>query len=138
MGLLDWMKGGKKTLPSTAPIERGGILDFEAPRPGIEDDFRLFATDEEAKAAIRKACRCIDYMIDGIRFSRLETRDEKYEYEIYKSPSRQTALRFLRSVPSHRIPTLYYVIVETPTGNIGRDIRGLFDESKGEEISASE
>jgi predicted Zn-ribbon and HTH transcriptional regulator len=47
-------------------------------------------------------------------------------YEIYKAPSKSVALEFLKMKPVTK--SLYYVIVETPEGNWGKDIDGIYQE----------
>jgi hypothetical protein len=47
-------------------------------------------------------------------------------YEIYKAPSKSVALEYLKTKPVTK--PLYYVIVETPEGNWGKDIDGIYQE----------
>lgn len=47
-------------------------------------------------------------------------------YEIYKAPSKSVALEYLKTKPVTK--SLYYVIVETPEGNWGKDIDGIYQE----------
>ena len=48
-------------------------------------------------------------------------------YEVYSAPNRVAAEAFLKSHPVNK--RLYYIVVETPDGNFGRDIDGCFRES---------
>ncbi|MFJ8827801.1 hypothetical protein ACIREE_39475 [Streptomyces sp. NPDC102467] len=50
-------------------------------------------------------------------------------YHIYRGPDREQALAFLRSTPVAE--PLIYLVVETPQGNVGRDLVCLFDERSG-------
>jgi hypothetical protein len=47
-------------------------------------------------------------------------------YEIYKAPSKSVALEFLKTKSVTK--QLYYVIVETPEGNWGKDKDGIYKE----------
>ncbi len=47
-------------------------------------------------------------------------------YEVYSAPSRAAAEDFLKKHPVNK--RLYYIVVETPEGNFGRDIDGCFRE----------
>jgi len=47
-------------------------------------------------------------------------------YEVYSGPDAETAKEFLKSKPVTE--SLYYVIVETPEGNYGRDKDGIYKE----------
>jgi hypothetical protein len=53
-------------------------------------------------------------------------------YEVYRCASEAEALAFLRrrDVPQER----YYLIVETPVRNLGRDLIGIFDEDTSAQI----
>lgn len=53
-------------------------------------------------------------------------------YHVYRGPSLQAALKFLRETPVK--DELIYNIVETPEGNIGRDMICIFAESDGKQI----
>jgi hypothetical protein len=47
-------------------------------------------------------------------------------YEVYKAASKESALEFLKEKTVKK--QLYYVIVETPEGNWGKDIDGIYQE----------
>lgn len=47
-------------------------------------------------------------------------------YEIYKANSKSVALEFLKNKTVAK--SLYYIIVETPEGNWGKDIDGIYQE----------
>ena len=47
-------------------------------------------------------------------------------YRIHRGPDAETAKAFLAQHPVHK--PLYYIIVETPEGNYGRDIDGIYRE----------
>ncbi len=57
-------------------------------------------------------------------------------YEVYRCASEADALAFLRrrDVPEEK----YYLIVETPQRNLGRDLIGIFDEKSEEQIEFPE
>ena len=54
------------------------------------------------------------------------------QYEVYKGPSRDAAINFLRSktIKEKR----QYIIVETPSGNFGKDLVMIFNEQTQEMI----
>ncbi len=47
-------------------------------------------------------------------------------YEVYRGPDRASAIAFLKTKPVDR--KLYYIVVDTPDGSIGRDINGFYQE----------
>lgn len=47
-------------------------------------------------------------------------------YEIYRGASRAAATEFLQAHPVNK--PLYYIVVETPEGNFGRDKDGIYQE----------
>lgn len=47
-------------------------------------------------------------------------------YRIHKGPDAISAKAFLQENPVNR--ALYYIVVETPEGNYGRDIDGIYKE----------
>jgi zinc-ribbon domain len=49
-----------------------------------------------------------------------------YKYHIYRGPGKEAALAYLKALPLPK--KLEYHIVETPDGNFGRDVAGMFDE----------
>ena len=51
----------------------------------------------------------------------------KFTYRIYKGPDAETAKAFLAEQPPIT-KNYYYLIVETPEGNYGRDISGIYKE----------
>jgi hypothetical protein len=57
-------------------------------------------------------------------------------YEVYRCATEAEALAFLRrrDVPEEK----YYLIVETPMRNLGRDLIGIFDEKTQEQIEFPE
>ncbi len=56
----------------------------------------------------------------------LGTQIVTFTYEIYKGPDAATAKDFLSKKPVNK--QHYYIIVETPEGNYGRDIDGIYKE----------
>lgn len=53
-------------------------------------------------------------------------------YHVYRGPNLKAALKFLRETPVK--DELIYNIVETPEGNVGRDLICIFRESDGKQI----
>lgn len=47
-------------------------------------------------------------------------------YEVYTGPDKASASAFLKTKPVTR--KFYYIVVETPEGNFGRDINGFYQE----------
>jgi len=109
-----------------APIER--VSGDYRPQTASTAKQKVFATRRELDDHVRKVCKFVDYMIDGVRLVGLDTKTSGYVYEVYQSDSLDTAMRFLEDIPQDQIPELYYVIVETPVGNVGKDVNGMFDE----------
>jgi len=56
----------------------------------------------------------------------------QFDYEVYRGPSKRAALAFLRHKSVFQ--RNFYIIVETPEGNYGRDIDGVFDERTGDPV----
>jgi hypothetical protein len=77
------------------------------------------------------------YLIDGIvrETVSIDRKDDGKVYEIWQGNEMETAIAFLRSIPTKAFRHLYYVIVETPSGNAGKDCDGMFDETTGRSIS---
>ncbi len=84
-----------------------------------------------SQAAMAKDLKAHAYLINGVDLKGVKRTVRGCTYEVYGSRSRGTALDFLRRIPSNAIPPLYYVIVETPSGSVGKDANGLFDEDTG-------
>lgn len=64
----------------------------------------------------------------GIQFVGTE-RQPDATYYVYRARSRSSALEFLRARPVKE--QLVYTIVETPEGNLGRDLICIFEEATG-------
>ena len=47
-------------------------------------------------------------------------------YRTYRGPSKAAAMAFLQANPVNK--PLYYIVVETPEGDFGRDISGIYEE----------
>lgn len=77
---------------------------------------------------IFKAKRNMLKPFSGITFNGIEKK-RGYTYEVYTAPTKQIALGFLQGVQVTK--GLYYVIIETPTINIGKDKYLTFDEKTG-------
>lgn len=50
----------------------------------------------------------------------------KFTYEVYRAKTAQQAREFLEGKTVTE--KLYYVVVETPEGNWGKDIKGMYKE----------
>lgn len=106
----------------------------EAERDMPCDEFSLLSGTRYrvgAKGDQRKDLKAYGWLVDGVSFKKKERTREGFTYEVYSASHRGRALDFLRGLPAGAIPPLYYVVVETPTGSVGRDEDGLFDEKTG-------
>jgi hypothetical protein len=66
-----------------------------------------------------------------VRFVQVEPRHQRgiqYYYEIYRAADKRSAMRFLARVPQDNIEPRYYVVVETPEGEFGKDIDGIYQD----------
>jgi hypothetical protein len=72
--------------------------------------------------------KCYGYITAGVEVAGFDKKDNGNVYEVYRSQSRATALSFLNAIPQGVLPERHYVIVETPQGNVGKDMLGVFDE----------
>ena len=115
-----------KNEQSNVPIDR--VSPDYQPQTTSQAQQKVFATKRELDAYVRSVCKFVDYMIEGVRLVGLDTKPKGYVYEVYQGDSLDVAMRFLKSIPVEGIPEMYYVIVETPFGNVGKDVRGLFEE----------
>lgn len=108
------------------PIDRVGP-DYQ-PQTTSQTQPKVFATKRELDAYVRSVCKFIDYMVEGVSLVGLDTKAKGYVYEVYRGDSLDVAMQFLESIPLEEIPELHYIIVETPFGNVGKDLKGMFDE----------
>ena len=83
---------------------------------------------DAARVLRREGFRCYPYIIAGVEVAGIDKKTNGRIYEVYRSQSRSTALSYLNGIPGGVIPESHYVVVETPQGNVGRDIAGLYDE----------
>lgn len=121
-----------RSTPSTSRDSRYTPVDRVAPdyqpQTSSEADRKVFKTSRELDAYVRSTCKFVDYMIEGVRLVGLDTKKKGWIYEVYQSNSLDVALKFLEAIPVNEIPETYYIIVETPSGNVGKDLNGMFDE----------
>jgi len=96
------------------------LLNSNANKATPSENVRPVFNDHEFK--FRK------YKIAGITPVSWEEMTDGRTYEVYRSNTRVKALEFLNSIPTAEIPRLFYIIVETPEGNMGKDMQGIFDE----------
>ena len=94
----------------------------------------ILLTELELKEWLLRTFRFVEYVIDGIQLLEIDEKPNGWVYEVYRCDSRQTALQFLSQIPQQLVPPQYYVIVTTPFGNVGKDMKGIFDESTGQAI----
>jgi hypothetical protein len=69
--------------------------------------------------------------IQGVNFKEKEVTDGN-TYEVYVAPNQARALEFLRAIDVNE--ERRYVIVETPSGNFGKDLIMIFDEGSSARI----
>ncbi len=131
MKILNWLKRGRNK--SKQSIDR--VSFGYKPQTASRTEYKFLLNEDESKAYHQKEFRFIDYRIAGIRVVGLDEKDNGNVYEVYTSHSRATALEYLRAIPLSEFPPLYYVIVETPEGNLGKDLKGMFEESTGNSIN---
>jgi len=138
VGFLDWFRRGKKPQAEDTPAaEASPGVPFELqPTQTASKTTPVFVSSEDEKERlVRETFKFADYRIEGVYAAGIDRKDTGYVYEVYKCQSYSTALQFLRSIPFSEIPSLYYIIVETPSGNIGKDVEVIFDEASGDTIS---
>lgn len=120
---------------STSLGPMGLHLGREAATRGLSI-LREEAPDEEARAGIEKLIKeevIIEEEIaeedtSGVEFVGNEYQERMgvtFTYEVYKAKSKQEALAFLKTKSVDK--QYYYIEVETPEGNFGRDINGIYD-----------
>ncbi len=97
----------------------------------VGEHVRLYAS----QADMGKDLKAYPYLIGGVNVKGVKRNIDGCTYEVYGCRSRDTALDFLRCIPGSAIPPLHYVIVETPCGNVGKDINCLFDEDTGNPLA---
>ena len=71
------------------------------------------------------------YTENDARTDRIEKRHQgmfNFTYEIYKAKSKRAAMCFLARVPEVDIEAQYYVVVETPEGEFGKDTDGIYQD----------
>lgn len=95
------------------------------------------APDENARKAIQEMIdkeviiedRVKPVDVSSIEYVGKEHKDagsgKRWTYEVYRAKSKAQALAFLKTKKVRR--KHYYIEVETPEGNFGRDINGLYD-----------
>ena len=99
------------------------ILRDEAPDPEARDGIEKLIKEE---VILEEEIPEAD--TSGVEFVGNEYQDRmgvKFTYEVYKAKSKQQALAFLKTKTVDR--EYYYIEVETPEGNFGRDINGIYD-----------
>jgi hypothetical protein len=101
---IEMFNEAKKTLKNA-----GGVL-FKSQKPTKTQKTDEFEMDDDD---------------DEVTFVRNEQMGNAY-YEIYSGKSKKSALAFLGNNPVNE--SFFYRIVETPEGNYGRDINGVYQE----------
>ncbi|MCH7990583.1 MAG: hypothetical protein IID46_15690 [Planctomycetes bacterium] len=107
--MFGWLKGNQNTASKQHPTQQINSQD---------------AQSELAKAGFK----CYGHIIAGVEVAGIDKKNNGQVYEVYKSQTRATAVSFLNAIPKSCISEGHYVIVETPQGNVGKDIMGVFDE----------
>ena len=109
--------------PSGGPVDsaislRESLSEFPCeyyqPRPQPKAETGFFAklwTNMKIKRQVKKV---------GVSYNHPHT------YEVYRAPSKEAALAFLNTKKVTK--KLYYIVVETPEGNWGLDITGIYQE----------
>lgn len=123
--LRDEIRGPTSFIPATLTMGRDkgiqalDVLVEEAP----DEDARKAIQELIGKdVVIEERVKPID--ISSVEFVGMDYRDN-CTYEVYRAMNRQQALAFLKSkVVSEK---LYYIEVETPERNFGRDINGMYN-----------
>ena len=59
-------------------------------------------------------------------FSREEEARGQFKYKIYKAQNKDDAIAFLSLQKVTK--KMFYIVVETPEGNFGRDVDGIYEE----------
>ncbi len=123
MGFFDWLFGRKET-PSLESV----IFNYKTRTGSTREKPVVVDAANAREAALKHGFKFVDFVVDGIRLASVDQKQNGNVYEVYQADSRAVALHFLESIPQNKIPELYYVIVETPGGNVGKDRNGVFDE----------
>ena len=72
------------------------------------------------------------YCQNDVVISRVERRHQgvnNYVYEMYSANSKEKAMNFLNRIPTSEIPPQFYIVVETPEGEWGKDIDGIYQDN---------
>lgn len=112
--MLNWLKRvtGKRT------AGKGSVV-----LPG-----RTLSADEAPRELAREGFRCYAHIVPGVEVAGIDKKQNGRVYEIYRCSQRTTAVSFLKGIPEGVIPESHYVVVETPSGNVGKDTIGIYDE----------
>ena len=89
---------------------------------------RILSADEAPRELAGEGFRCCAHIVPGVEVAGIDKKQNGRVYEIYRCGQRSTAVRFLKGIPAGTIPESHYVVVETPSGNVGRDSLGIYDE----------
>ncbi|MGE5580853.1 MAG: hypothetical protein ACM3WU_12560 [Bacillota bacterium] len=87
--------------------------------------------NEQAPAKKETAHSGAPVQLDSVKFIREQHVNDQYGdtvYRVYQAPDADTAKEFLSRNPVDK--RLYYIVVETPEGNYGRDIDGIYKEGE--------
>ncbi|ONH27290.1 hypothetical protein [Pseudofrankia asymbiotica] len=68
----------------------------------------------------------------AVQYVETDTKSSGAVFHVHRGPNREAALAFLRERPVRE--KLVYQIVETPQGNVGRDLIYIFEEKDGKPI----
>jgi len=103
-----------------------GLKAFEFTKKVL--DYAIRVEIQKRDSSAENEFKFKNYKIPGVNPISWEEKTDGRRYEVYRSNTKLKALEFLNSIPTAEIPQLFYIIVETPQGNIGKDTQGIFDE----------
>lgn len=146
-GLVQWVKGLFSSKKKTAPVQNHGsktsieFVDnsYKAQTASVATSDPLLSglppeLAREIGARQTNQFKFHHFSTPDMKLVNIDKKTNNNIYEVYFAPDKQTALAFLRTIPRNQIPGLYYVIVETPQGNFGKDMDGIFDEQTGQSL----
>jgi hypothetical protein len=108
----------------------GKTLTYEMFREAMEKLAEAGGILKDKKEPTKKEARSVTKHSaespSSVTFQR-EERKGLYIYYIYNGPSKDAAIAFLKTIQPPTSHNVYY-IVETPEGNLGKDIDGIYEE----------
>ena len=90
----------------------------------------FYRSNKPEAEPVKRTQEISDWDEDNVRFVKTTQKqlapDVMATYETYQAPDEASAMAFLK--PKLILKPLYYLVVETPQGNFGRDIDGIYKE----------